>query len=658
MQVRNKPSQDHSTSDPSPGPTSQEHPPQDQHTEEQPTSALHADASGGSTDARHKAEINLWTGLRLLLPFARHGWTGFAAAAVLASLSSLALLGPFWFVFRAVDDIVVGQASLGAMYRYAGWAALCIGAQYLLAAAAGWTSHRGAFAVLEQVRLRIGRRLGQVPMGFLTNRRSGEVQRTLGDDIERLELFLAHMVPDFVSALATLVFMIGWLFAVDWRMACASLAVVVVALPLMAIGTSRGGDKLGEYTRSMSRMNASIVEFVHAMPVVRTFNGTRRVFGETKAAIDDAAAYEAQWGREFLPIFTVFYVLITSPILTIVPFGLLFWHLGTVDTSTLLFFLIVGLGFTIPLLQLLMLMTQLAYLGLGARLVQELDEAEVLPQTDAEVPLNDMSIEVSGVTFAYDGHDQGGSPALQDVTLTARPGTITALVGPSGAGKSTLARLIVRFWDVDAGAIRIGGVDIRTMPLPQLMSRIAFVFQETFLFDESVAANLRIAKPDADHDEIVAACKAARAHDFIMQLPQGYDTRIGENGTRLSGGERQRLAVARALLKNAPIVILDEATAYADPENEVALQAALDNLVAGRTVIVIAHRLSTIAGADQVLVLDEGRIVERGRCVDLVAQAGLFARMWRAFTSASQVALSGSQPQPAAVAAGGGVDGG
>ncbi len=398
-------------------------------------------------------------------------------------------------------------------------------------------------------------------------------------------------------------------------------------------------------------MNASIVEFVRAMPVVRTFNGTGRVFGETQAAINDAARYEAQWGREFLPLFTAFFVLVSSPVLTIVPLGLLLWHTGHVDTSTLLFFFIVGLGFTLPLLRVLMVMTQLAYLGLGARLVRELDRAEVLPEAARPVGLADARIEADGVGFAYPVDGEEPRRVLHDVSFEAEPGTVTALVGPSGAGKSTLARLLARFWDADDGSIRVGGVDVREMPLSQLMDQIAFVFQETFLFDDSVAANLRIARPEATDDEVIEAAQAAHAHEFISSLPDGYDTRLGERGARLSGGERQRLAVARALLKDAPIVILDEATAYADPENEVALQAALDRLATGRTVIVIAHRLSTVAGADQTLVLDEGRIVERGRHDDLIAQGGLYARMWEAFSAASEIALTGGRQSDAPVGA-------
>ncbi len=586
-----------------------------------------------------------------MLPFARGNWKAFAAAAALSSLSSLAMLGPFWVIYRAVDDVVSGEATRADLYRYAGIAAAFLALQYTLGAAGEWVSHRGAYATLEQLRLRIGRRLGNVPLGFLTSKRSGQIQRSLSDDIERLELFLAHIVPDMVSAFTAMTFLIVWLFFVDWRMALVSLAVVVVALPIMAIGVRIGSGKLAEYTRSMARMNSSIVEFIRAMPVVRTFNGTGRVFGETKTAIDAAAKYESDWGREFLPLFTVFYVLVSSPVLTIIPFGLLFWHLGLINTSSLLFFFVVGLGFTMPLMRILHVIATMAHIGLGARLVRELDNADVLPQASEEAFVESASIEVNGVAFSYANGTERSRQVLQGITFTAEPGTVTAIVGPSGAGKSTLARLIARFWDVDNGRIAIGGVDIRDMPMTQLMEQVAFVFQETFLFNDSVAANLRMAKPDATDEEIVDAAKAARAHEFIAAMPQGYETPLGEYGDRLSGGERQRLAIARAILKQAPIVVLDEATAFADPDNEVALQEALNGLTEGRTVLVIAHRLSTVAGADQTLVLDEGRIIERGRHGELIEQEGLYAQMWDAFSSASRIALTAGRQDPA----GGGV---
>jgi ATP-binding cassette subfamily B protein len=294
--------------------------------------------------------------------------------------------------------------------------------------------------------------------------------------------------------------------------------------------------------------------------------------------------------------------------------------------------LVVGLGYTTSLMKLMQLTTQLGRLSVGAALVTELGRAPLMTQTERPARLGPPSIELMNVEFAYHDLDEQAVPALRGVSLRAEPGTITAVVGPSGAGKSTVARLVCRFWDVDRGSVRVGGVDVREMPLEQLMSQVAVVLQETFLFDGTVAANLRLARPEATDAELVAAASAARAHEFVSALPNGYDTRIGERGARLSGGERQRLSIARALLKDAPIVVLDEATAFVDPDNEAALQDALDELARGRTLLMVAHRLSTIVGADRILVLDQGRIVERGRHHDLVAASGLYARMWQAFT--------------------------
>lgn len=578
-------------------------------------------------------------GLGLLLPFARHGRNAYIGSALLAVVSTLCQLGPFWVIYKAIEQIVDGTATRSSLYGLAAWALVFVVAQYALLAASTWMSHRAAFATLEQLRLRIGDRLGRVPLGFLTNRRSGEIQRTMNDDVERLELFLAHAIPDLVSAAVVVVATTIWLFAVDWRMALATIAVVVVCLPLMSIGMKRGEAKLGAYMASLARMNGSIVEFVRGLPVVRTFNRRGETFAETRRAIEDSARFQADWGREFLPVFTVFYTLLVSNIITIVPVGLWLWTSDRLGTADLLFFLVVGLGYPLPLLKLMELTTQMSYLSLGANLVNELDSAEELPEVPTRQPLGPPSVAFHDVGFAH-----GERRVLDGISFTAEPGTVTALVGPSGSGKSTAAKLICRFWDVADGAITVGGVDVREMPFEQLMEQVAFVFQETFLFDDTIAENLRLGRPDATDAEVEAAARAAQAHAFISELPDGYDTRLGERGARLSGGERQRLAIARAILKDAPVIVLDEATAFADPENEAALQDALDGLITGRTLVIIAHRLSTVVGADQILVLDApgggpGRIVERGRHAELVAAGGLYARMWQAFEDAEGLAL-------------------
>ncbi|MGF1661677.1 MAG: ABC transporter ATP-binding protein [Kineosporiaceae bacterium] len=582
-------------------------------------------------------------GVRLLAPFARHGRLQYAASAMLALGGTAAQFLPYWAVYLVLRDVVAGDLTSRAVAVAAGIALAGVLAMAGLLGAATWMSHRAAFATLEHLRLRIGRRLGEVPLGYLTRRRSGAVQRTLNDDVERLESFLAHAIPDLVSSAGTLAGITVWLLVVDLRMGLAAASVVAVAVPLMVIGAGIGTARIEAYGRAMSRMNASIVEFVRGVAVVRTFQRGEELFAETAGAIRDATRFQADWGRRLLPVHTGFSTLLSSNVVVVLPAGLWWWSRGELSTADLLFFLVLGLGYTTALLKVVQLTTQLGRLAVGAALVHELDRAPVLPQPAARATLGPPTVELEAVSFAHRDDEGRPSPALREVSLVARPGTVTAVVGASGAGKSTLLRLVARFADVDAGVVRVAGTDVRDLPVAQLMEQVALVQQETFLFDDTVAANLRLARPDASDAELEAAARAARIHDVVAALPDGYATRLGERGARLSGGERQRLSVARALLKDAPVVLLDEVTAHVDTENETALQDALAALVPGRTIVVVAHRLSTVAGADQILVMSGGRIVERGRHDDLLAAGGEYAGLWEAFTAVE----SPGTPEPA-----------
>jgi ATP-binding cassette subfamily B protein IrtA len=337
-------------------------------------------------------------------------------------------------------------------------------------------------------------------------------------------------------------------------------------------------------------------------------------------------------------------VLLAANVVLLVPLGIWLNDRGSLSDTDLLFFFVLGLGALAPVVSLLHLFSFLSHLTTGGNLVREVMEAATLDDASGTDRPADASVELRDVSFAY-----GDQPVLHGVSLRAEPGTLTALVGPSGGGKSTIAALIARFWDVESGAVLVGGADVRRIPPDDLARHVAVVLQDTFLFDDTVAANLRVGRPGATDAEVEEAARAAQAHGFVRALPEGYETVIGERGAQLSGGERQRLALARAILADAPVIVLDEATSFADPDNEVLIQEAITNLVAGRTVVMIAHRLSTIAGADQILVVEAGCITERGAHDQLVAGRGTYRQLWDDFVAAETIALgdavrTGSEP--------------
>lgn len=578
-------------------------------------------------------EVNMVSGIRGLLPFARPAAGRFACSALLAAASSLLGLVPLWAIYVAVDAVVTGDATRDRLFRAATVALAAVVGRFVLLGLSTFVSHVAAYEVLYRIRIGMAERLTRVPLGFVTQRRSGALRKVMGDDVERLEQFLAHGIPDMVAAFVTLVGAGIWLLWIDWRMGLASLLVVVPAVVCLGVAMGRGARSMGEYQETLADMNASVVELLRGMPVVKVFN---RADDEIRGAEDSIRRHVSvvrRYSLDFLPLGTAFFVLVAANVVVVVPVGIWLWDRGSLSTSELLFFFIVGLGALGPVQSLLHLFANLSHLSTGGDLVREvMDAAELAVDGDGQ-PAS-AAVEFDNVTFGY-----GEAPVLHDLSFAAAPGTITALVGPSGSGKSTAAALLARFWLPDAGAVRVGGVDTRTMQEATLTSTVSVVLQDTFLFDDTIAANLRVARPEATDDELVAACRAARAAEFVAALPDGYDTVVGESGARLSGGERQRLTIARALLADTPVVVLDEATSFADPENEAAIQDALAALMADRTVILIAHRLSTVAGADNIVVLDRGRVVEEGRHDHLVGLGGLYARLWDDFRAAEETRL-------------------
>lgn len=566
-------------------------------------------------------------------------------AGVLSAASAACMLVPYWAVYRILTELLenagdTGGIDVGLLVKW-GWIAFLglVGGLILLYAAL-MASHVAAFRILYGLRVRLSEHIGRLPLGYLNGTSTGAIKKTMEQNIEKIENFIAHTIPDMVNVVATVVLMFAIFFSLDGWLAAVGLAVIAVSVILQF--SNFMGKKAQEFTRiyfdAQERMSASAVQYVRGMPVVKIFGQSVRSFRQFNAEIEAYKTYALKVCDTYQPGMVAFTVLLNSLVTFFFPIGILLVGGSPGDialAAVWLFFIVMGPGVASPVYKLM-------YLGGGTREINEgvvridriFDRRPVPEPTEPRVPTT-YDIEFRHVGFSYSNEAEATrTEALRDISFTARQGEITALVGPSGSGKSTVANLIPRFWDIGQGEIRIGGIDIREIATERLMDIVSFVFQETFLFYDTLYENIRTGRPDATHEEVVAAAKAAQCHEFIERLPDGYATRIGDRGIYLSGGEAQRVCVARAILKNAPVLVLDEATAFADPENEWKMQQALQHLIRDKTVIIIAHRLSSIVAAQQILVLRQGQLVQSGRHEVLSKTDGVYKKMWDAYTDA------------------------
>lgn len=566
-------------------------------------------------------------------------------AGVLSAASAACMLVPYWAVYRILTELLenagdTGGIDAGLLVKW-GWIAFLglVGGLILLYAAL-MASHVAAFRILYGLRVRLSEHIGRLPLGYLNGTSTGAIKKTMEQNIEKIENFIAHTIPDMVNVVATVVLMFAIFFSLDGWLAAVGLAVIAVSVILQF--SNFMGKKAQEFTRiyfdAQERMSASAVQYVRGMPVVKIFGQSVRSFRQFNAEIEAYKTYALKVCDTYQPGMVAFTVLLNSLVTFFFPIGILLVGGSPGDialAAVWLFFIVMGPGVASPVYKLM-------YLGGGTREINEgivridriFDRRPVPEPAEPRVPTT-YDIEFRHVGFSYSNEAEATrTEALRDISFTARQGEITALVGPSGSGKSTVANLIPRFWDVGQGEIRIGGIDIREIATERLMDIVSFVFQETFLFYDTLYENIRTGRPDATHEEVVAAAKAAQCHEFIERLPDGYATRIGDRGVYLSGGEAQRVCVARAILKNAPVLVLDEATAFADPENEWKMQQALQHLIRDKTVIIIAHRLSSIVAAQQILVLRQGQLVQSGRHEVLSKTDGVYKKMWDAYTDA------------------------
>ncbi|MEU4812144.1 ABC transporter ATP-binding protein [Nocardia fluminea] len=548
------------------------------------------------------------------------------AASLIVALASVCSVVPFLLVVAACRELLNSPVDTDRVWWLFGAAVLVLVVRALLQVVALTWSHAVDAGYQLTLRRLLAAKLTRVPLGWFGERSSGEVKGYLRDDVDALHFLVAHARLDFIGALVVPLVTLGYLFTVDWRLTLVLMIPLIAYMMLFSKIMDRDGrDRLAVYTRWERRLSAATVEFVDGIQVVRAFGQAGKAHKEFQDAVEGQvqAAHRMKTPIIRVQAASDIVVMPVFVMLVVVLGGLAGVGLGWVDPLDLLPFLLVGLGIGSSLLGLGYGSQALRAGGAAALRLHELLQTPELEIAETPAGVQTGIVRFEGVEFAYrTGHD-----VLRGVDLELTPGTITALVGPSGSGKSTLAKLLPRFYDVGAGRITIDGRDIREFTSEELYRAVGFVFQDVRLIRGTIRENLLLARPDADTEAIERATRAAQIHDRILALPRGYDSEIGDDAT-LSGGEAQRLSIARALLADTPVLVLDEATAFADPESEAAVQDALAALVAGRTVLVIAHRLHTITGVDRILVLDNGTLVEQGTHTELRAAGGLYQRLW------------------------------
>ena len=553
----------------------------------------------------------------------------------MSALSAVAALVPFVAIAEVGHLLLTDDPDTGRVWLWALTGVVAVVTRSLLYGGSLMLCHLADADFRYQVRVRITRRLGGLPLGWFADHGSGQVKKMVTDDVSRMHVIVAHLAADLTSALVAPFAALVYLFVVDWAFALALLGYIVVSIAAVAPALQRGyAAHMDEYNHAQGALGSAAVELVDGIEVVKTFGRGNSIFTRFSDAVQRLVTVAHTWmsatGRPVNVMSMLFFPGTMTVVITAM--GLGFARAGWIEPIDLLPFLLVGIGIPTGYLTVGQLANSLREARLAATHVGRVLREPGLPEPTRPRTPSTPDIEFDDVSFGY----RSGDDVLRELGFTLRPGTVTALVGPSGSGKTTVARLIPRFWDVTAGTVRIGGIDVREIPSAQLLSRIAIVFQDAVMLQASVRDNIAVAHPHATHEQIVAAARSAQIHDRIMELPQQYDTVLGSAGAHLSGGERQRLTIARAFVQDAAIIVLDEATAHADPHSEVLVQRALAQLSVGRTVLVIAHRLHSIRTADQILVLDAGRVAQRGTHDQLLTAGGRYARLWHAQQSPSE----------------------
>lgn len=544
-------------------------------------------------------------------------------SALFSVISSLLSIVPYILMYNIILELFKNTVDYERIKSMAITVGIIIVIRMAVFLLSGVFSHIAAFTILYELRMKAINHMSKLNMGFFTGHTLGEVKKTINEDIEKLENFIAHQIPDLSAAAATPIIIIGYLLYLNWRLALVLFIPIILGIISQISMFKVMNERMEHYHYLIQKINSTIIQYINGMNVMKAFNLSAKSFKNYKDVTKEYADYWVEMTEESSPSYALFLVLIDSGLLFMIPIGGIMFLKGSINVSTYLLFLILSSNFLTSFKQLLEFGVSFSMLLEGAGKIRDILEQPV--QVEGSRNLNEKingKIEFNNVTFKYDKEE-----VIKNLSLTIEPKKVVALVGPSGSGKTTLGQLVGRFWDVDKGSITIDDIDLKDIKMEELMDKVSFVFQDVFMLQDTILENIKMGS-NKTIDQVIEASKKAQIHDFIMSLPYGYNTSLGENGIKLSGGEKQRVSIARAILKNSPIIILDEVTSYSDIENESKIQEALRNLLKGKTAIIIAHRLYTIKNADKIVVLDEGKIIEQGKHNYLMNKKGLYRHLW------------------------------
>lgn len=559
-------------------------------------------------------------------------------SVILSVISVMLGLVPFYCMYELISMFVADTVTTGEIVKWCMIALLSYALKILTFTLSTGTSHSMAYTILEGLRLRLADRFLHAPLGNVENHTIGEIKNMMVDKIENLEPPLAHMIPEGAGHIVLPIVSIIALFIIDWRLVLASLVTFPLSLVCMALTFKISGKNFAKYDESANYMNSTIVEYIEGIEVIKAFGRAGVSYEKYAGAITDFRTFVIKWLSSTFATMKLSFALFPSTLIGTLPVALALANGGTITGAQAALAVMLSISMVGSLAKLEVFSENMRQVKFTVENLNEFLEMPELPEPEKRADVKHTGVELRNVHFSYTGDEK--DEVLHGVDLKLPEGSFTALVGPSGGGKSTVAKLISRFWDVTSGEITLGGVNIKNMPLAQLSGYVSFVTQDNFLFRCSLLENIRLGNPTATDEQVKEAARAAQCEEFIAKLPQGYDTPAGEAGKRLSGGEKQRIAIARMMLKNAPIVILDEATAFTDPENEDKIQRSIAELTKGKTLLVIAHRLSTIKNADNIVVLKNGKIEAEGTQQQLLEKCPLYRDMWQAHIGAKNWAVS------------------